>query len=78
LWQTHSCKARSREAGPPRGAFAQGDFTQPRCRLAAAVTSTLTGLYFDPKDKRRAWVNIQHPASGNDRTIEITIADPKH
>ena len=26
-----------------------------------------------PKNKRRAWVNIQHPASGNDRTIEITI-----
>jgi hypothetical protein len=31
-----------------------------------------TGLYFDTTDKRRAWVNI-HPASGNDRTIEITI-----
>ena len=38
--------------------------------------SEFTGLYFDPKDKRRAWVNIQHPASGNDRTIEITI--PRH
>ncbi len=37
--------------------------------------SEFTGLYFDPKDKRRAWVNIQHPASGNDRTIEITIPD---
>jgi secreted PhoX family phosphatase len=36
--------------------------------------SEFTGLYFDPTDKRRAWVNIQHPASGNDRTIEITIA----
>lgn len=35
--------------------------------------SEFTGLYFDPKDKRRAWVNIQHPSSGNDRTIEITI-----
>ena len=35
--------------------------------------SELTGLYFDPTDKRRAWVNIQHPSSGNDRTIEITI-----
>ena len=32
-----------------------------------------TGLYFDPTNKRRAWVNIQHPSSGNDRTIEITI-----
>jgi hypothetical protein len=28
----------------------------------------------DPFNERRAWVNIQHPASGNDRTIEITIA----
>jgi secreted PhoX family phosphatase len=36
--------------------------------------SEFSGLYFDPRDKRRAWVNIQHPASGNDRTIEITIA----
>ena len=37
------------------------------------VGSEFTGLYFDPTDKRPAWVNIQHPASGNDRTIEITI-----
>jgi hypothetical protein len=35
--------------------------------------SEFTGLYFDPRDKRRAWVNIQHPSSANDRTIEITI-----
>ncbi len=35
--------------------------------------SELTGLYFDPTDKRRAWVNIQHPTSGVDRTMEITI-----
>lgn len=35
--------------------------------------SEFTGLYFDPFHKRRAWANIQHPASGNDRTIEITI-----
>jgi hypothetical protein len=34
--------------------------------------SELTGLYFDPRNKRRAWVNIQHPSSGNDRLIEIT------
>ena len=34
--------------------------------------SEFTGLYFDPTDKRRAWVNIQHPTSENDRTIEIT------
>jgi len=38
-----------------------------------AAGSEFTGLYFDPTDKRRAWVNIQHPNSGNDRTIEITI-----
>ena len=25
------------------------------------VGSEFTGLYFDPTDKRRAWVNIQHP-----------------
>jgi uncharacterized protein len=36
--------------------------------------SEFTGLYFDPRNKRRAWVNIQHPNSANDRTIEITIA----
>ena len=36
--------------------------------------SELTGLYFDPYHRDRAWVNIQHPASSNDRTIEITIA----
>jgi hypothetical protein len=29
--------------------------------------------YFDPANKRRAWVNIQHPDSDNDRTVEITI-----
>lgn len=35
--------------------------------------SEFSGLYFDPTNKRRAWVNIQHPNSGNDRVIEITI-----
>ncbi len=40
-----------------------------------AVGSEFTGLYFDPTDKRRGWVNMQHPASGNDRTIEITIPE---
>ena len=48
---------RHRRAGPP----------------TAPPGSEFTGLYFDPTDKRRAWVNIQHPASGNDRTIEITL-----
>ena len=37
--------------------------------------SEFTGLYFDPTDKRRAWVNIQHPNSGNDRTIKITLPE---
>lgn len=37
------------------------------------VGSEFTGLYFDPFDEHRAWVNIQHPASGNDRTIELTV-----
>ncbi len=35
--------------------------------------SEFTGLYFDPLNENRAWVNIQHPNSGNDRTIEITL-----
>jgi hypothetical protein len=55
-----------------------GDLTDPGEGLARWASngtpgSEFTGLYFDPTDKRRAWVNIQHPASGNDRTIEITI-----
>ena len=55
-----------------------GDLTDPgeglgRWASNGTPGSEFTGLYFDPKDKRRAWVNIQHPASGNDRTIEITI-----
>jgi hypothetical protein len=40
----------------------------------ATLGSEFTGLYFDPFNKNRAWVNIQHPTSGNDRTIEIKIA----
>ena len=55
-----------------------GDLTDPGEGIArwasnGTLGSEFTGLYFDPTDKRRAWVNIQHPASGNDRTIEITI-----
>lgn len=55
-----------------------GDLSDPGEGLArwasnGTVGSEFTGLYFDPTDKRRAWVNIQHPASGRDRTIEITI-----
>jgi hypothetical protein len=55
-----------------------GDLTDPgegigRWASNGTVGSEFTGLYFDPFDKRRAWVNIQHPDSENDRTIEITI-----
>ena len=55
-----------------------GDLNDPGEGLArwasnGTAGSEFTGLYFDPTDKRRAWVNIQHPNSGNDRTIEITI-----
>ena len=55
-----------------------GDLTDPgeglgRWASNGTVGSEFTGLYFDPTDKRRAWVNIQHPHTGNDRTIEITI-----
>ena len=54
-----------------------GDLTDPgegigRWASNGTVGSEFTGLYFDPTNKRRAWVNIQHPDSGNDRTIEIT------
>lgn len=60
-----------------------GDLTDAGEGLArwasnGTVGSEFTGLYFDPRDKRRAWVNIQHPASGNDRTIEITIPHHDH
>jgi secreted PhoX family phosphatase len=55
-----------------------GDLTDPgegigRWASNGTSGSEFTGLYFDPTNKRRAWVNIQHPSSGNDRTIEITI-----
>lgn len=38
--------------------------------------SEFTGLYFDLFDNSRAFVNIQHPTSGNDRTIQISIPEP--
>jgi hypothetical protein len=55
-----------------------GDLLDPgegigRWASNGAPGSEFTGLYFDPFDKRRAWVNIQHPSDGNDRTLEITI-----
>lgn len=55
-----------------------GDLLDPgegigRWASNGTVGSEFTGLYFDPFDANRAWVHIQHPDSGNDRTIEITI-----
>jgi secreted PhoX family phosphatase len=55
-----------------------GDLTDPgegigRWASNGTRGSEFTGLYFDPFNRWRAWVNIQHPTSGNDRTIEITI-----
>ena len=60
-----------------------GDLKDPGEGLArwasnGTVGSEFTGLYFDPFNKRRAWVNIQHPDSENDRTIEIRVRHRHH
>jgi uncharacterized protein len=39
--------------------------------------SEFTGLYFDIKNPNTAFVNIQHPDSEVDRTIEIS-ASPQY
>ncbi|MFO1320204.1 MAG: DUF839 domain-containing protein [Burkholderiales bacterium] len=40
--------------------------------------SEFTGLYFDKNDPNKAYVNIQHPGSGVDRTIQITaVPEPE-
>ena len=40
--------------------------------------SEMTGLYFDMNDPNKAFVNIQHPNSGVDRTIMITaVPEPE-
>jgi uncharacterized protein len=62
----------------PKDINGDGDLNDPgeglgRWASNGTVGSEFTGLYFDPVDKRRAWVNIQHPDSGNDRTIEIRV-----
>jgi secreted PhoX family phosphatase len=31
-----------------------------------------SGLFFDPFDPTRCWINVQHPASGDDRLIQIS------
>ncbi len=38
----------------------------------ATVGAEPTGIYFDPFNPKRMFVNVQHPASGFDRTIEIS------
>lgn len=55
-----------------------GDLADPGEGLArwasnGTLGSEFSGLYFDPFDKRRAWVDIQHPGSANDRLVEISI-----
>ena len=57
-----------------------GDIADPGEGLArwasnGTVGSEFTGLYFDLRRSNVAYVNIQHPASGVDRTIEI-VASP--
>lgn len=40
--------------------------------------SEFTGLFFDPTDPNKAYVNIQHPTSGVDRTMLITaVPEPE-
>ena len=40
--------------------------------------SEFTGLYFDKFDANKAFVNIQHPSDGIDRTIQITaVPEPE-
>ncbi len=42
-----------------------------RWATMSTVGAEPTGLYFDPFNPNRAWVNIQHPNSGVDRLMEI-------
>ncbi|MCK9606330.1 MAG: DUF839 domain-containing protein [Methylomonas sp.] len=35
-----------------------------------------TGLYFDKFDPNKAYINVQHPSDGVDRTIELTATAP--
>lgn len=56
-----------------------GDIDDPGEGLArwasnGTVGSEFTGLYFDLRRANVAYVNIQHPSSGVDRTIEISGA----
>ncbi len=37
------------------------------------VSAEPTGLYFDPLVQGRAYVNVQHPSSGNDNLVMLTV-----
>jgi hypothetical protein len=40
--------------------------------------SEFTGLYFDKFDPNKAYVNIQHPGDGNDRTLMVAaVPEPE-
>ena len=47
-----------------------------RWATMSTVGAEPTGLYFDIFDSNIAYVNIQHPNSQNDRTIQITVPEP--
>jgi secreted PhoX family phosphatase len=58
-----------------------GDLLDPGEGIArwasnGTVGSEFTGLYFDKFDANKAYVNIQHPGSGVDRTIMISVPEP--
>jgi uncharacterized protein len=60
-----------------------GDILDPGEGIArwvsnGTVGSEFTGLYFDWRNPNRAFVNIQHPSSGVDRTIEFTTQPNFH
>lgn len=60
-----------------------GDLLDPGEGLARWASngtqgSEFTGLYFDTLDPNKAYVNIQHPASGVDRMIQISaVPEPE-
>lgn len=47
-----------------------------RWATMSTVGAEPTGLYFDKFNPNVAYVNVQHPNSGNDRTIMITVPEP--
>jgi secreted PhoX family phosphatase len=47
-----------------------------RWATMSTVGAEPTGLYFDTTNPGLAYVNIQHPNSGTDRTIMISVPEP--